>query len=303
VRVQPKPDQAKWRVEYFWDLRKIAVAVFALPILLVMGILLLYLATYLFGISKSGPIFSLGWFGRLFVYSIGALGLLLVMSALYVAVLTVRQLRFSKGPFFVVTDKHVIWRDPQRANPMMVHTASLRNAQYELDHFGDGPPNQYVVLYPKAEFKATNIPLSRDGKIKIHVSAGKGYWPGAVFLIQSAIVGSDVNLEPARHIPNEFPAIERMWRKLLALFLLGYCAWGLWFDAMYIPIIQIHFHGRSATLIALAAMFWVLNLMATVMDHYDRRDNERVYGIVSVAAAAASAIALIAAFVVNFSPK
>lgn len=86
------------------------------------------------------------------------------------------------------------------------------------------------------------------------------------------------------YIPNQIPEGVRTVHIVLSMGLLGYGGLGLWRDDIYIRgkrSLGMHFHGEPAWIVAAAILCAVLNLLAVVIDHYDHRDNERVYEVVA----------------------
>lgn len=80
--------------------------------------------------------------------------------------------------------------------------------------------------------------------------------------------------------PNQIPRDERLRNILFALALSGYAALGVRIDDFLVPLSRrssVHLHGPSAWVMFAAAVCAVAVLLAVVVDHYDRRDNERHY--------------------------
>lgn len=81
------------------------------------------------------------------------------------------------------------------------------------------------------------------------------------------------------YIPNVISLPQRLAHFLGGLLLLGYGAWGLYVDDLYLPARHggWHLHGSSAWIMAGALACGALVLLAVVVDHYDRRNNEIAY--------------------------
>lgn len=82
------------------------------------------------------------------------------------------------------------------------------------------------------------------------------------------------------YLPNHIPEDVRNKNILMSAGLLLYGSLGLWLDDLYIPGKRgngVHFHGEPAWMIFAAMFFASLNLLTVVIDHYDERNNERVY--------------------------
>lgn len=81
------------------------------------------------------------------------------------------------------------------------------------------------------------------------------------------------------YVPNHIPSAVRTESAVLALFLIGYGVVAWFLDGMYLPAKRGGFviHGLALNLMVLAMICAALNLVAIVVDHYDRRNNERHY--------------------------
>lgn len=80
--------------------------------------------------------------------------------------------------------------------------------------------------------------------------------------------------------PNEISAFDRGLNTFLSILLLLYGIIGLLVDDIYLPgkhTRGIHFHGTPAIIAFAGFMCFVLYLLTIVIDHYDRRNNERRY--------------------------
>lgn len=81
--------------------------------------------------------------------------------------------------------------------------------------------------------------------------------------------------------PNSFNLGERVMNTLLALALLAYGAYGLFVDDLYLPGRRsrsgVHLHGTPAWIMYGAFICAAAVLLALVIDHYDRRNNEHHY--------------------------
>lgn len=80
--------------------------------------------------------------------------------------------------------------------------------------------------------------------------------------------------------PNEIPTFDRRLNIFLSILLLIYGIIGLLADDIYLPGKHsrgFHFHGPPALIAFAGFMCFVLYLLTIVIDHYDRRNNERRY--------------------------
>lgn len=89
--------------------------------------------------------------------------------------------------------------------------------------------------------------------------------------------------ENGRYLPNHIPARERLSHTFLALLLLSYGSYGVWANDLYIPGKRggVHLHNASAQFMYGAMLCACLVMLVVVVDHYDRRDNERHYRAVA----------------------
>ena len=87
--------------------------------------------------------------------------------------------------------------------------------------------------------------------------------------------------ETTEYRPNIIPLSTRIAHSASALFLLGYGVIGLFQDDIYVPgraSKGMHLHGSAAIAMFCAMLAAVAILVSTVMDHYDKRPNEGIYG-------------------------
>ena len=80
--------------------------------------------------------------------------------------------------------------------------------------------------------------------------------------------------------PNHIPLKERWSNLIFAAALLGYGGLGVKIDDLYIPgkrSAGVHLHGAPAWVMFGAICCAAIVLLATIVDHYDRRDNEHYY--------------------------
>lgn len=85
---------------------------------------------------------------------------------------------------------------------------------------------------------------------------------------------------PKPFAPNEVPLIERIGYLVFIVFGIADAAYGVYAGQVYIPAKRgggSHIQGPGAWVLVVAILVGVANLVAHILDHYDRRDNERVY--------------------------
>lgn len=82
-----------------------------------------------------------------------------------------------------------------------------------------------------------------------------------------------------RYIPNQIPVGERAIHVALSLVLLAYGGLGVWINDLYIPGKRkgLHLHDVPAWIMYGAIICACLVMLSVVIDHYDRRNNERHY--------------------------
>ncbi|MBX9903674.1 MAG: hypothetical protein K2Y31_04905 [Burkholderiales bacterium] len=94
------------------------------------------------------------------------------------------------------------------------------------------------------------------------------------------------SINPAHYTPNAVPLRTRFFNILLALFFVAYSGYCLWIGQMYFPFINkyapgqsmaITFQGAETWVMAAALLSSVLFCVLSVVDHYDKRRNERSY--------------------------
>lgn len=83
-----------------------------------------------------------------------------------------------------------------------------------------------------------------------------------------------------RYIPNHVPERTRLVNALMAIALLAYGSYGVWIDDLYVPGKRgngVHLHQVPAWLMYGAMICACIVLVSSILDHYDRRDNEHRY--------------------------
>lgn len=81
------------------------------------------------------------------------------------------------------------------------------------------------------------------------------------------------------YVPNHVPEGERCAYLIMSVLLLAYAGYGVWVDDLYVPGKRggLHLHGYAAWALLGAVICLCLAWGVTVVDHYDRRDNEIHY--------------------------
>lgn len=95
-----------------------------------------------------------------------------------------------------------------------------------------------------------------------------------------AIASDPTKKRALEYQPNQIPLKERWSNFLFATALLTYGGLGAKIDDLYIPGKRgngVHFHGAPAWMMFGALACAAVVLLLTIVDHYDRRDNERHY--------------------------
>lgn len=85
--------------------------------------------------------------------------------------------------------------------------------------------------------------------------------------------------ENGRYVPNDIPSGERIGYIIFSLLLICYGTFGVWVNDLYVPGKRrgIHLHDAPAWVMYGAIICACLVLLSVVIDHYDRRNNERHY--------------------------
>ena len=82
------------------------------------------------------------------------------------------------------------------------------------------------------------------------------------------------------HMPNSIPRSERISYLIFSALLLAYGSYGVWTNDLYVPGRRsngIHLHDVPAWIMYGAIVCACLVMLSVVLDHYDRRNNERHY--------------------------
>jgi hypothetical protein len=111
--------------------------------------------------------------------------------------------------------------------------------------------------------------------------------PGSPASPPPAEVAAEDDLEPqprfdadGRYIPNQIPTGERASHMVLSLLLFAYGSYGVWVNDLYVPGRRsrgVHLHDVPAWIMYGAVICACLVMLSVVLDHYDRRNNERHY--------------------------
>lgn len=82
-----------------------------------------------------------------------------------------------------------------------------------------------------------------------------------------------------RYIPNEIDGGERSANLWLSLLLLAYGGYGVWQNDLWLPGKRggLHLYDEPAWVMYAAMLCGCLVMVSVVVDHYDRRNNEKSY--------------------------
>ena len=85
------------------------------------------------------------------------------------------------------------------------------------------------------------------------------------------------------HIPNIISRNERVWNIIISAVLLIYGGYGIYINDLYIPGKKggIHLHNEPTLIMYGAFICGVFAMLSVVIDHYDKRNNERKYEILA----------------------
>lgn len=82
------------------------------------------------------------------------------------------------------------------------------------------------------------------------------------------------------YIPNVIPEEERRANIIFSVLLFAYGSYGVWVNDLYIPGKRsrgVHLHDVPAWIMYAAMICACVVMLSVVVDHYDRRNNERHY--------------------------
>ena len=103
----------------------------------------------------------------------------------------------------------------------------------------------------------------------------------AIFGPESAWAPVHKKVEPTKPwVPNEISAWNRGWYVVFIILGTAYASYGIFAGELYVPGKRgsgFTVHGPGAWVMAAAVLVGVANLVGRVLDHYDRRSNERSY--------------------------
>ncbi|MFC3121429.1 hypothetical protein [Agaribacter flavus] len=86
--------------------------------------------------------------------------------------------------------------------------------------------------------------------------------------------------DEGNYIPNEIPKKNRVTNALFSVGIILYGGYGLHVNELWVPLakrISIVLTGIPAILMFVAIVFASIMMIAEVVDHYDKRDNEHTY--------------------------
>ena len=92
--------------------------------------------------------------------------------------------------------------------------------------------------------------------------------------------GFDPYAEPDGHLPNHFSLKSRIFNGVMATALFSYGTAGVFFDNLYVPGKRgdgLCLHGLSAWTMYGAIISAACIYTSILLDHYDRRHNEKAY--------------------------
>lgn len=104
--------------------------------------------------------------------------------------------------------------------------------------------------------------------------------------------------ENGQYIPNEIPAMTRLFNIIVSFGIIAYGSYGLYINELYVPMrrgASMTLSGTPAVVMFLAIVCATTMMATEVIDHYDKRDNEHsYYDIARKARIGASALFFIA---------
>jgi len=87
-------------------------------------------------------------------------------------------------------------------------------------------------------------------------------------------------VETKEYIPNKVPLKKRASNIFQSVLFIVYGGYSFYIGSLYIPgrtTNGVHLSGLQANLVYISMILAVLGMISTILDHYDKRDNERMY--------------------------
>lgn len=125
-------------------------------------------------------------------------------------------------------------------------------------------------------------------------------------MARQSVATDQQNQRALAYQPNQIPADERRNNLIGALALLAYGVVSTHLDDFYLPAKRgngIHIHGFPVLIMFAALVCAVIVLMLTIVDHYDRRDNERNYQVAARFFRRAGWILFAASLLIHFAER
>ncbi|WP_281559948.1 hypothetical protein [Thalassomonas sp. RHCl1] len=114
-------------------------------------------------------------------------------------------------------------------------------------------------------------------------------------------------MKNSTYIPNYIPKSERIINFIWGICLVIYAIYGYFMGELYMPGRRgtegTTFTGDNLVMIIVAMFLGALNLFITIVDHYDKRDNEKNYKFISRIIMFFSISLILGAFYEGFFPS
>lgn len=84
---------------------------------------------------------------------------------------------------------------------------------------------------------------------------------------------------PREYVANHVPLFERLFRILFSILIISYALYGAYTGDLFLPGKRqgLHIYGEPIVVFVIAAVCAAAAILATVIDHYDKRNNEHQY--------------------------
>lgn len=164
---------------------------------------------------------------------------------------------------------HSLWISPARSIPWAavagIKLSDTRKNRIQIDLLGGRYEDGQGVLESPLFI---DISKTADTGDEILRGLDRMYKPAA-----DAVHGT------AEYKPNAYTKWDLYFSAATVLVLVAWGGWGLWVDDLAVPTRRgtLHLHGSSAWLMYAAWLFAASSFVAIIVDHFDKRDNEKRY--------------------------
>ena len=217
------------------------------------------------------------------------LGFFMALLGLGCTILALKPMLNPK-PTFILTDEYItkiIHSDPPEYLEILYSDISTVDKAESL--FGNKLPYDVALRVNNIE-KYSNKSWGNDllssissSDIVIHLKGQDFEADALVQLLSKKIKQPDIPIlelfTGGEYVANSVPQWKRLLNIAISVFIIAYVGYGLAVDKLLIPVKRgsLELRGFSAWVMGASAFFLVANLITVVIDHYDQRDNEKIY--------------------------